>query len=60
MNNQLLCNDCGWIGKEEDCAKRHSKWDIEIFGLAYLQCPKCGSDNLIELQGRRAKVLTPV
>lgn len=58
MNNQLLCEDCGWIGKREDCVTIH-RWKDRIGGDTVLQCPKCGSEKLIELTGRGA-VLEPV
>jgi len=46
----LLCEDCEWIGKQGDCIKVYTG----IFGTEgdvepHLQCPKCGSENLIEL-----------
>jgi len=51
MNNQLFCEDCEWKGKQEDCVKSYRGIpgrDVE----PYLQCPKCGSENLIELADR--------
>lgn len=60
MDNQLLCEGCGWTGKREDCREVLR----EILGAGgagepHLQCPKCSSEKLIELTGRGA-ILEPV
>ena len=48
MSTRLQCEDCGWIGIQEDCIKEYkydpSEDDVELC----LQCPKCSSENLIE------------
>lgn len=58
MESLQLCNDCGWMGEEEDCIRVESFGDTEPH-LQYLQCPKCGGSDLIELMGKSA-VLEPV
>ena len=59
MNIQLQCRDCGWRGLEEECIKKYrgtpGDWDAE----PYPTCPKCGSENLAELDTKGA-VLEPV
>ena len=47
MDSIILCEDCGWTGKLEDCVE------------GYTECPKCGSENLIELIGK-SPILQPV
>lgn len=59
MDNLLLCGECGWTGLGKDCDKKYrgtiGDWDAEPYPV----CPKCGSENLIELDSRGA-VLEPV
>lgn len=55
MESLQLCDDCGWMGEEESCVRVEEYEDSE----SRLQCPKCGSENLIELMGRSAR-LEPV
>lgn len=61
MDTLLQCKDCDWSGLEKDCTKGYrgivGEWDAE----PYIMCPKCGSENLIELSGRGAALeLCPV
>jgi len=56
----LMCNDCGWIGKQEDCVKEYrgafGTEDVE----PCLTCPKCNSESLIELTGMGSRLHEPV
>ena len=50
MDIRVECDDCGWLGKKDNCIKGYRdnpalKGDV----LPYLQCPRCGGENLIEL-----------
>ena len=56
MSKLLLCNDCGWTGSEDDCVVTHKK---EYPGYT-LWCPKCDSENLIELMGRGVDTSEPL
>ena len=62
MNREPMvqCLDCGWIGKESECFRAY----VEVSGTKYHvegedKCPKCGSENLLELEDRRDKILVP-
>ena len=60
MDNLLLCNDCNWTGKQEDCIREYrgvqgTEGDVEL----HLQCPQCGSESLIELTGEGSRLLEP-
>lgn len=53
MNTHLLCEDCGWVGLLEDCKEVYKEL-LTTGGLkiiSHLSCPKCGSEELIELTG---------
>ena len=61
MNREPMVQylDCGWIGKYSECVHTY----IKIFKTEYVEgvdkCPKCGSENLLELEDRRDKILVP-
>lgn len=38
------CNDCGECFHDEDLI-----WQTDNFGADYVKCPKCGSEDLVEL-----------
>ena len=54
METRLQCEDCGWVGLQEDCGI-----SIKATGTVPV-CPKCNSENLIELAGRGEEVRMPV
>ena len=50
MEILLECKDCGWRGEQIECDKNYEPaydGDVE----PKLSCPKCGSDELYELDG---------
>jgi len=49
----MECEDCGWLGTQEDCIETHQGDEI-VYG-----CPKCGSVNLVGLEGEGAELLVP-
>lgn len=60
MEHRLMCENCAWIGVESGCNKQYraillTDGDVEL----HLLCPKCGSEDLIELSDRGARVLAP-
>lgn len=53
MNTLLLCNDCGWTGKQNDCIRKSRGLpNTDEFMETYFECPKCNSENLIELDSK--------
>ena len=61
MNREPMvqCLDCSWICQDSDCIHTY----VGIFGTEDVEgtdkCPKCGSENLWELEDRRAQILVP-
>ena len=69
MGNRLLCEDCDWTGLESDCEIWVFPLDDEgwlnysggayLWGREEINCPKCGSVNLIELSDDKERILQP-
>lgn len=47
---KLQCEDCGWMGDQTECIKTYNQVPPDDVEPA-LECPKCGSQNLIPLGG---------
>ena len=57
MANRLKCENCTWIGEEEDCPKYYRGNPLEEGDVEpYLVCPICGNENLIPLTGELVSV----
>lgn len=55
MEIRLQCEDCGWTGLQEDCFK---ELDYNLNPAFF--CPKCGSDNLVEILPRGEEIQMPL
>ena len=54
MSAELQCESCNWMGLQRDCRKKYITGKVpEVDVEPYLVCPKCGSEDLIELSGQR-------
>lgn len=50
MNNRVKCENCTWIGTQEECVKEHIGSPLgEGEPELQLLCPICGNENLIPL-----------
>ena len=56
MNNRVQCENCRWIGTQEECVKEYvgSPLGEEGEGELQLLCPVCGNENLIILEDNLA------
>ena len=55
----MECEDCKWRGKVMDCKHGYKGSPIRGFDIEPMDyCPRCNSENLIEMQGGNASLIS--